>query len=90
MSPERAAQQEPRTHFVYPYAPGSEPAVKSAMLREIGIDSVAEVYHEIPDHLRFRRRLNVPGPIPSEYALRRYVEGLLAQNRNCHDNLSFQ
>ena len=59
------------------------------MLREIGIESVEEIYREIPDHLRLKRRLNVPGPIPSEFALRRYIEGLLAQNRNCRDNVSF-
>ena len=80
---------EPTRPFVYPYIPNSEPSVKQAMLREIGIDSVEEIYAEIPDHLRFKGRLNVPGPIPSEYGLRRHIEGLLAQNRTCEQNVSF-
>ena len=57
---------------VYPYIPNSVPAVKERMLDTIGISSVEEIYKEIPDHLRFKRRLNTPGPIPSEYALRRH------------------
>ena len=79
----------PRT-FVYPYIPNSAPGVRAAMLREAGLERVEEIYsREIPDHLRFKRRLAIPGPIPSELGLRRHIEGLLAQNRNCHDNVSF-
>lgn len=74
---------------VYPYIPNSEPRVKAQMLKEIGIESVEEIYSEIPEHLRFRGRLDVPGPIPSEYELRRHVEALLDKNANCKDNLSF-
>jgi glycine dehydrogenase subunit 1 len=81
-------QLSPKTR-VYPYIPNSAPLVKEAMLREVGIESVEEIYREIPDHLRFKRRLNIPGPIPSELGLRRHIEGLLAQNRTCRDNISF-
>jgi glycine cleavage system pyridoxal-binding protein P len=60
------------------------------MLQEVGLESVEEIYRrEIPDHLRFKRRLAIPGPIPSELGLRRHIEGLLAQNRTCRDNVSF-
>jgi len=55
----------PKT-VVYPYIPNSAPDVKQAMLREVGLESVEEIYSkEIPDHLRFKRRLAIPGPIPS-------------------------
>ncbi len=75
---------------VYPYIPNSAPDVKRSMLREVGLESVEEIYsHEIPDHLRFKRRLSIPGPIASELGLRRHIEGLLSQNRNCRDNVSF-
>ena len=74
---------------VYPYIPNSEPRVKAQMLKEVGIESVEEIYREIPEHLRFRGRLDVPGPIPSEHELRRHMEALLDKNENCKDNLSF-
>jgi glycine dehydrogenase subunit 1 len=78
-----------RAPIVYPYIPNSEPRVKQAMLDAIGIESVEEIYQEIPSHLRLGRRLNVPGPIASEYRLRRYIEELLAQNKNCKDYTNF-
>jgi glycine dehydrogenase subunit 1 len=82
-------QLSPKT-MVYPYIPNSAPDVKRAMLQEVGLESVEEIYRkEIPDHLRFKRRLAIPGPIPSELGLRRHIEGLLAQNRTCRDNISF-
>ncbi len=74
---------------VYPYIPNSVPEVKEQMLKEIGIESVEDIYAEIPDHLRFKQKLRVPGPICSEYALRRHVEGLLAKNRHCGEHLNF-
>jgi glycine dehydrogenase subunit 1 len=75
--------------FVYPYIPNSVPEVKERMMREVGISSLEDVWKEIPEHLRFKRRLNTPGPIPSEYALQRHVEGLLNENWNCKNNVSF-
>ena len=65
---------------VYPYIPNSVPELKAQMLKEIGIESVEEIYAEIPSHLRFKGRLNVPGPLPSECELRRYIEGILHKN----------
>jgi len=75
--------------FPYPYIPNSVPEVKSQMLKEIGISNVEEIYAEIPKHLRFKGKLNVPGPIPSECELRRHVEELLRKNKNCKEYLNF-
>ncbi len=72
-----------------PYIPNSVPEVKTQMLKAIGVESVEEIYAEIPEHLRFKRRLNVPGPIPSEYALRKHVENLLQKNKHCEEYVSF-
>ena len=47
---------------VYPYIPNSEPAVKAEMLKTVGISSTEDIFAEIPDNLRFKRRLEVPGP----------------------------
>ncbi len=73
----------------HPYIPNSVPDVKAAMLREIGAASIDELYAAIPEALRFKGRLDLPEALPSEQALRRHVEGLLAKNQNCHDHLSF-
>jgi len=74
---------------VYPYIPNSVPEVKAEMLRKIGISSVEDIFAEIPEHLRFKGELAVPGPIASEYDLRRHVEGILAKNKDCKDYIGF-
>src|SRR5439155_25773411 len=75
--------------FVHPYIPNSAPAVRAAMLREIGVGSVEELYAAIPEELRLRRMLNLPEPLRSELALQRHVEGILAKNRSTGDCVSF-
>jgi glycine dehydrogenase subunit 1 len=40
------------------------------MLREIGVKDVEELYKEIPEKLRFKEKLNIPGPFLSEYELK--------------------
>ena len=74
---------------VYPYIPNSVRAVRERMLQTIGISSVEDIYKEIPDHLRFKGRLNTPGPLPSEYALRRHCEELLEGGADCKRFIGF-
>jgi glycine dehydrogenase subunit 1 len=74
---------------VYPYIPNSVPEVKAEMLKKVGISSVEDIFAEIPDHLRFKGELDTPGPIASEYALRRHVEGILAKNKDCKEYIGF-
>jgi glycine dehydrogenase subunit 1 len=78
-----------RTPFVHPYIPNSVPATKEAMLAELGLSSVEEIYAEIPDRLRFSGRLDIPEPILSECALRKHVLGLLDKNVSAIDYLNF-
>ena len=75
--------------IVHPYIPNSEPRVKSQMLRTIGASSVDDLYEDIPDELRFKGKLNLPEPFPSEYALKRHVEDLLRKNATCQQYLNF-
>lgn len=75
--------------IVYPYIPNSVPAARKEMLKAVGADSVDEFYRDIPDSLRLKRRMNLPEPFLSEYALRRHVEQILAKNKTCQDHLSF-
>ena len=75
--------------FVHPYIPNSVPRIKREMLDAIGVRDVEEIYGAIPERLRFRGRLDIPGPVRSEQALRRRMEELLAENVSCKETLSF-
>lgn len=74
---------------VYPYIPNSVPEVKAEMLREVDAASVEDLYVDIPDRLRLKRRLNLPKPFLSEQALRRHVEMILSANKTCQEYLNF-
>lgn len=78
-----------KTKFVHPYIPNSVPEIKKEMMEAVGIDDIEELYCEIPDHLRFKGKLNLPEPIPSEYGLKKHVEEILAKNTTCNDYLNF-
>ena len=75
--------------IVYPYIPNSVPEIKAQMLEEIGAAGIEDLYAEIPSHLRFGRRLNLPEPILDEASIKRHVERLLQKNRNCSEHLNF-
>ena len=75
--------------FIHPYIPNSVPAVKQAMLDELGLSSVEEIYAEIPDRLRFKGTLDIPPAILSERDLRKHVQGLLDRNTSSVDFLNF-
>ena len=74
---------------VHPYIPNSAPKIKAKMLEEIGVNDIDELYSDIPEHLRFRGKMNLPRPLLSEYEIKRHVETILAKNRTCRENLSF-
>ena len=78
-----------RKGIVYPYIPNSVPEVKAEMLKVCGAKDIMELYAEIPEHLRFRGRMNLPEAILDECSLKRHLEGLLNKNKNCADFLSF-
>jgi glycine dehydrogenase subunit 1 len=59
------------------------------MLREVGASNEMDLYVEIPERLRFKRKLNLPEPIFDEYSLKCHVESLLEKNKNCKDYLNF-
>ncbi len=75
--------------FVHPYIPNSVPAVKQAMLDELGLSSVEEIYAEIPDRLRFKGTLDIPPAILAERDLRKHVQGLLDRNTSSVDFMNF-
>lgn len=75
--------------IVYPYIPNSVPEIKREMLDFVGAKDIMDLYVEIPDHLKFKGKMNLPEPILDEYSLRRHVEGLLNKNKNCNDYVNF-
>lgn len=75
--------------FVHPYIPNAVSEIKAEMLQEIGVPDVETLYQEIPDELRFKRKLNLPQPFLSEYELKRHVMGILSKNETCENYLNF-
>lgn len=73
----------------HPYIPNSDPAVQAEMLREIGLSSLEELHHDIPDEIQMHRPLDLPEAFDSEYALTRHVESLMARNTTCKQSLNF-
>ena len=74
---------------VHPYIPNSVPTVKEQMLREVGAESVEDFFEDVPEKLRLKEKMDLPGPFLSEYALKRHVEGILAKNTTTQEYLSF-
>jgi glycine dehydrogenase subunit 1 len=75
--------------FVYPYIPNSVPEARAEMLKEIGVESIEDLYAEVPDELRLHRKLNLPEPFQSEFDMRRHVLGMLEKNKTCEEYISF-
>jgi len=75
--------------FIHPYIPNSVPAIKAEMLKSIGVAEVEALYQEIPEKLRFKRKLNLPRPFLAEQDLKKHVMSILSKNKTCEENLNF-
>jgi glycine cleavage system P protein (glycine dehydrogenase) subunit 1 len=69
------------------YIPNADQDVKE-MLEVIGVDSVDRLFDSIPDAVKLRKPLEVPGPW-SEIEARRWFRDLAAKNKSAVDHLSF-
>ncbi|MGG3522749.1 aminomethyl-transferring glycine dehydrogenase subunit GcvPA [Bacillus pseudomycoides] len=76
------------TKKVHPYIPNMVPEVKEEMLKEIGAESVMELYACIPDELKLKEEMNIPKAL-TEYELRRHIEGILCKNTSTSEYLNF-
>jgi len=74
------------TEFTSPYSPNTD-ADRRAMLDSIGVDSVVELFEDIPAHLR-NPALDLPSPL-SEFELRHDVEAMAAENATPGDYACF-
>jgi glycine dehydrogenase subunit 1 len=59
-----------------------------AMLRQIGVPSIADLFRNIPPELRLDRPLNVP-PAMSEIELTRHLTQLAARNKSADETVCF-
>jgi glycine dehydrogenase subunit 1 len=73
---------------VHPYIPNSDPETKREMLKEIGVQTVEELFLDIPQRIRLKKRLELPSA-KSEYHVRREVEAILSRNKACGELISF-
>lgn len=74
----------------HPYIPNSEPTVRDAMLRELGVATIDELFATIPESLRLNRPLRLPPAITAEADLRRHVDSILARNQSTRELLCFR
>jgi len=72
----------------HPYIPNSVDSVRRKLLTTIGVESVEDLFSDIPKNLRLRHRPSLPEP-HSEIEVRRYVEGILSKNMADGEFLSF-
>jgi glycine dehydrogenase subunit 1 len=70
-----------------PYVPNTDDD-RREMLAAIGVASVGELFADVPEDLRFRGELDVPGPM-SELEVERHVRSLASSNRAERGGRSF-
>jgi len=75
--------------FVHRFIPNSAPGIREEMLKEIGYESVDEIYEEIPEKLRFKGDLRLPKEPISELEVHRRIQERLAVNKTTDDYVSF-
>jgi glycine dehydrogenase subunit 1 len=77
-----------KQNTAHPYIPNTVPEVQKEMLKEIGVETIDELFEGIPEELRFNKELNIPKAL-SEHELRRYIDGILAKNKDTKEYLNF-
>ncbi|WP_439596897.1 aminomethyl-transferring glycine dehydrogenase subunit GcvPA [Falsiroseomonas sp.] len=75
--------------IAHPWMANSVPAIKAAMLREIGAPSIEALFEQIPADHRTQHEFALPPSLRSEPELRRHMLSLLRKNTSCEENLSF-
>ena len=73
---------------VHPYIPNTVPEVQAQMLKEIGAESIEELFDGIPGELQYKQEMNIPVAL-SEYELSRYIDGIMDKNISTKEYLNF-
>jgi glycine dehydrogenase subunit 1 len=69
----------------HPYIPNSVSKIKQEMMREIGITQIDQLFQDIPDKCRLKKKLNLPEYGLSECEVRKHVETLLSNTKTCNN-----
>lgn len=80
---------EAEKKFVHPYIPNSAPDMEECLLSAINVEKLEHLHNSIPDNLRLHRRMNLPEPLLSEFALKKHIESILAKNITCSEYINF-
>lgn len=72
---------------MYPYIPNT-PEDEKVMMDAIGIKNVDELFSDIPDEIRFKRRLNLDSP-KSEFEVKKIIKNLADKNISVNDLTCF-
>ena len=73
---------------VHQYIPNSVPQIKRQMLKDIGVKDAEELFVDVPEKIRLKKKLKLPQPTP-ECVVRRHIESILSKNKTCSEMLSF-
>ena len=79
-----------RTDFAHPYIPNSNPISLAAMLEEIGVSSIEELYHSLPKELRYQGEFGLPEACNSEIELCRFISETLQKNTAFEPHRNFR
>ncbi len=63
----------------HPYLPNSVPEIKEKMMADIGIKKIDDLYVNIPEKLKFKGELDIPGPY-TELEVKKLVSDTLEKN----------
>lgn len=69
------------------YIPNTE-ADKKRMLESIGVNSISDLFSDIPDDLKLNRKLNINDPM-SEIEILEHMKGLAAKNKSIDELICF-
>ena len=72
----------------HPYIPNSDESIVRQMLRDVGVETVDELFSDIPLTIRSKADLALPSKM-SEMEVRRHVDDLLSKNISTREMISF-
>ena len=68
----------------HPYLPTGVEEIRREMMKEIGIDDIDELFKDVPNEVKLKRRLQIPGPY-SELEVRQQIAKTLEKNTSSAD-----
>ena len=72
----------------HPYLPNSVQEIKQKMLSEMGLNSIEDLYSDVPKDMRYQEKLDVEGPY-SEFEVKKISESILSKNRTVKEMPTF-